>query len=185
MNTGMENKHCTPNSKKVEFFILLMVFMFLGSPGTRPPARTKQTYYFLQMLRNFGEIFSFSRFFHRVQNPRSFGWRKKKSDPFHLTKSSAPAKVPSILKTPETDRGDQQLSPEYRDIAQLPIARKLQGFEVGRFGSKSDPKTKTRILDDILGRMSEDEVGLSKASILQKKTCIQLPPQGKRSNVSV
>ena len=57
--------------------------------------------------------------------------RKKKSGFFNLIESSAPAKVPSILKTPETDRGDQQLSPAYRDIAQLPIAEKLQPLKVG------------------------------------------------------
>ena len=69
-----------------------------------------------------------------------------------------------------------QLSPECRNITQLPTARKLQVFEVRGFGSKSGPKTKTRNLDDILGRMSEDEAGLSKASILQKGVHIAMSP---------
>ena len=49
----------------------------------------------------------------------------------------------------EMESTGHQLSPECRDIAQLPIARKLQGFKVGWFDSKSDPKTKTRNLDQL------------------------------------
>ena len=94
-----------------------------------------------QNLRNFGENFNFSRFFHHVQNPRSFTRPSKKSGNFHLIESGACGKVPSVLETSEIERGDHQLSPKCRNIAQLPIARKLQEFEVRRFGSKSGPKT--------------------------------------------
>ena len=63
------------------------------------------------------------------------GWNKfstKKKWKFYVGDPNVSPRSPAVVKIPEIKNSDRRLFPECRDIAQLPVAQKLQLPEVGK-----------------------------------------------------